>query len=485
MRFEKEASLHNKFDIVKRNIETGEVENFNAYNLVTDYGLKRALRGWFLNQGQNICIGRLATEPKPTNIKLNSQIGYKASTLEELVVNEGEGYGYRKMKIVLLPSEFVGESITEVGLGFGDRLHTHAILQDSEGNSISINKTDVDEITIYATLYVRGEMGNGSVVSVTEGVLNRNLTSISASSSNDSIRLAQGGHVAKRESSVLGSNYSKIDIIHNNVIYDEINMIRKCKARAETTVANHLINAVGTDSCRIGLLESSFWNGTYWEGQIGVGDGVTTEFDTPFHTIDVTRLENSVKVNGLNKEVGLSPFKSDIGLGSLIYNYGEINPYPYMTSTGLKPMKTEIELEFELTKPISMKAIRGHSEWQGYRGVEVFYSVDGKNYINTNAKTEPSGFTSTSLATYEFAPTPTVRFYKIRLSNPMNTNLTVITVKGIDLIPNLPQKQIKFIEPPAVGETITAKLWTDGIPKDDKHVLDITIDLKFKDGGAI
>lgn len=486
MRFQKEASLHNKFEIIKRNINTGEVEKAYAKNLVTDYGLKRALRGWFLNQGQIICIGRVATAPKPTNTKLNSQIGYKVSTLEELVINENEGYAYRKMKIVLLPGDFVGEKITEVGLGQGNNLHTHAILQDSEGNPISINKTDVDEITIYATLYVRGEMGNGSVVSVIEGILNANLTNTLASNYSDTIRLAEGGHIAKRESSILASNYSKIDIPHGQVIYDEVNMIRRCKSRFETDNGNHLVNSVGTNSCRIGLLESSFWNGTFWEGQVGVGDGVTTEFDTPFHTIDSTRLGSNVKVNGLEKEVELNDFKSDISLGSLIYDYGEINPYPFMTPSAANTGNADVfEVKLELTKAISMKGIMGSggSNQGGFRDVKLYYSLDNVDYIDVDVDSGAWGFSvrANTPATYEFSSTPKAKYFKIILSNSYLNRV----LSNLNLIPNLPQKQIKFPTPPAVGEIITAKLWTDGIPKDDKHVLDVTIDLKFKDGGAI
>jgi hypothetical protein len=59
-------------------------------------------------------------------------------------------------KTVLNADQYVGETITEVGLSssnYGSGLCTHALLKDAEGNTISIAKTNTDIITIYATVY--------------------------------------------------------------------------------------------------------------------------------------------------------------------------------------------------------------------------------------------------------------------------------------------------------------------------------------------
>ena len=219
----------------------------------------------------------------------------------------------------------------------------------------------------------------------------------------------------------------------------------------------------------------------YWEGQIGIGDGVTTEFDTPFHTIDPTRLENYVKVNGLNKEVELSPFRSDISLGSLIHDYKGKNPYNYMANPIDSQVET-LEFDFELTKAISMKTIEEGNGY-GYMDAMISYSLDGENYTDVSVDTGSYGFRFNTIETYDFTPTPVAKFFKVALSAPHD--VARCAFGNFRLIPQTLQKQIKFPTPPAPGEIITAKLWTDGIPKDEKHVLDVTIDLKFKDGGVI
>ena len=72
------------------------------------------------------------------------------------------------------PEQLVGQNITEVGLGGTSteaRLHTHALLTDSEGNPITItNKTDTEVVVIYAKVFMdissfvpagQGEVGAG------------------------------------------------------------------------------------------------------------------------------------------------------------------------------------------------------------------------------------------------------------------------------------------------------------------------------------
>ena len=52
-------------------------------------------------------------------------------------------------------ADYVGQTITEVGIGYTDtNLATHALLQDMNGNPISITKTDTDVIKIYATVFL-------------------------------------------------------------------------------------------------------------------------------------------------------------------------------------------------------------------------------------------------------------------------------------------------------------------------------------------
>ena len=62
-----------------------------------------------------------------------------------------------------MPEEYVGETITEVGISYyssSNYLHTHALIKDSEGNPLSINKTELDVVVIYATVFITFETAN-------------------------------------------------------------------------------------------------------------------------------------------------------------------------------------------------------------------------------------------------------------------------------------------------------------------------------------
>lgn len=65
--------------------------------------------------------------------------------------------------IQLSETTAVGVNLTEVGLGYGtasNNLCTHAMLQDMNGNPISILKSNTDIINIYATIYVHWSSDN-------------------------------------------------------------------------------------------------------------------------------------------------------------------------------------------------------------------------------------------------------------------------------------------------------------------------------------
>src|SRR5690606_31191910 len=58
------------------------------------------------------------------------------------------------------------QTITEVGVAYGSsasNLVTHAMIKDAEGNPLSIDKTDIDVIEIYATIFVTLIDSNGVI----------------------------------------------------------------------------------------------------------------------------------------------------------------------------------------------------------------------------------------------------------------------------------------------------------------------------------
>lgn len=156
------ASIHNRFDIEVVDAKTGKVKQkaqaFNvicntlwSYALKTDAGSSNTSSMYF----QYIRYGSGAGTPAATDTNLFNQVGYK-SAANTVFTEDKENLVYSVRKsISILESEHVGVELTEVGISKNSSsgLCTHAMLQDMNGNPISILKTDTDIINIYATVY--------------------------------------------------------------------------------------------------------------------------------------------------------------------------------------------------------------------------------------------------------------------------------------------------------------------------------------------
>lgn len=150
------ASIHNRFDVEVIDARTGEVrQRAQAENVICDQLWTRLLGGniYF----SYIHYGTGSGTPSSADTALFSFLGYGqvASAAESLDL-AGCTYALRK-QIQLSETVAVGERLTEVGIAYGtaaNSLCTHAMLQDMNGNQISIQKTNTDIINIYATVFV-------------------------------------------------------------------------------------------------------------------------------------------------------------------------------------------------------------------------------------------------------------------------------------------------------------------------------------------
>jgi hypothetical protein len=170
---EMQATMHNNFvfEVVDKN--TGEVkQTAKAENLVTKLGKKNFFRSLF----------RSSAPDMPTAVykimKIGSGTGTFTDTMtamikEELslattVVNTTREitsdrlYVKKDLKAIINYNQLNGINISEVGLWSGKGsydnetavgLATHAFITDSQGNPITILKTETDIIYIYATVY--------------------------------------------------------------------------------------------------------------------------------------------------------------------------------------------------------------------------------------------------------------------------------------------------------------------------------------------
>ena len=146
------ATLHNRFDFKIYDVETGETEYAQAENIVLNNMWTRlCARQTYFNY---VGIGTGSGALSPTRTGLFSHLAYKSASAVETVYDT-DTTAHITTSVTFSETEAIG-LWTEVGIMYGTSTSnycTHALITDSEGNPITINKTNTKIITVYATVY--------------------------------------------------------------------------------------------------------------------------------------------------------------------------------------------------------------------------------------------------------------------------------------------------------------------------------------------
>lgn len=318
MEIKNKVLIHNRFDIEVRDAVTGELKkSITSYNIVLTQMYTRLCGGstYFVNIHFGTGTGSLS----PARTTLFTHLGTKVAVDDTLI--KSIPLSTWKRKIVLNPEEFVGSTITEVGVAFGatnTNLVTHSLLKDAEGNTISILKTDVDVITIYATVFVTFDESNP------------NLKYIDMPSSNTLVNYLIGGGTAPTGA------FSVNDIFLGEVklgstatvtwTNDSANKKRKTNIpRFATTVGNGQVKFLEfANVFSLKLPSSPIFSGQAYAGVgLGVGDGVKVNYEIP--SANVRDSSIVVKKNGVvNTDYVVNEFNNTFraksNLDSLVFN---------------------------------------------------------------------------------------------------------------------------------------------------------------------
>lgn len=152
-------NIHNRFDIEIVDSKTGAKRaEARAYNVVCNNLWNELNKSHTTNKHKwfhSITYGRGTGTPSADDTDLFDTIASK--TASDLTY----GWDYENAVCWIRKSIHIdeltsnGETITEIGIrSYGGVLCTHAMLQDMNGNQISIEKGDTDILNIYATVYV-------------------------------------------------------------------------------------------------------------------------------------------------------------------------------------------------------------------------------------------------------------------------------------------------------------------------------------------
>lgn len=174
------AGLHNFFDVEVRNATTDELEQTaHAENIILNQYFEQLSNpyGGSMNCLHTIKWGQGNGVPARTQTELFGFAGVKGITPVATGFDDNGTY-YVTREIVLGVDEAIGQIITNVGFagmyynsigGSYSPTMTKAMLQDSEGNQISIVKTDTNIVIIRGTFYVTMLEGTGTGVNGATG----------------------------------------------------------------------------------------------------------------------------------------------------------------------------------------------------------------------------------------------------------------------------------------------------------------------------
>lgn len=291
------ASIHNRFDIEVVDAKTGKVkQKAQAFNVICnklwEYALDSGAKQYF----KYIQYGSGTGTPASTDTALFKRVdGLSASGLT-IKINKEYFTGSLQRKITLLETEAVGVEITEVGISesSSSNLCTHAMLQDMNGNQISILKTDTDIINIYATIFVRfpekhrtfSEYNNIMLCSLTKWV--EHLCGYDSNYYYPSVpaynQLQYSTSVANKSGLyTAGSAGGTVDLPTKTVVYKYSRLpAANNNLPGGARYVSLMTSGVNSDSAgtKLAVVKTA---GTKVVGEaVGTGDGVTVDFATKF-----------------------------------------------------------------------------------------------------------------------------------------------------------------------------------------------------------
>ena len=474
------ANIHNRFDIEVRDAKTNQLkQKAQAFNVICK-GLWEHLSNGYFNY---IGYGDGTGTPSSNDTTLFGTYGLASAKDHDSGVDIESGVAYRTRKIVLDETTANGMSITEVGISFGatlsnnyNHLCTHAMLEDMNGNRISIKKTSTDILTIYATVYVHwnpsGQNGvtlsppNLASDSYGKNFLNAALGWVFSTTSaqyagSKSICLWAGRGTLREMTTLSDNGTTSMNTSTKKWTYTF--------ARAGVGNFNvpggfgwlsfHYPHTSGMNYCVVDVRDDY----EVLNEAVGTGDGSTTSFVTKFDM----PANAKVYVNGLEVVSGVTVQPHPVSTDATLYMIGIQDKLydnkPCFTMPGYNaPVGATYVYNPLHDLGVGKFASSSYSSYWRFA-----FSDDFENW-------SPDYSTGTTI------PEAYRHCKYIRLTNNYTSTLlfsylsaTFASASGVS------SKNIIFDEAPAEGSVITIDYTTPFVPKDENGVYDLTIAIQF------
>jgi hypothetical protein len=470
------ASIHNRFDVEVIDASSGQIkQRAQAENVILNRFWGQINNGF----GNYIAVGSGSGTPAITDTGLFTFLDvFTANSVSSYGIDDPFVY-YMQKKCVLSETVLVGSTITEIGIASSTSngyVNTHAMLQDMNGNAISIKKTNTDIINVYATTYCHWKNDSDAKILMCNATSDKDNNSLPARVVNGGligtyvIQLGCcDGYGAYSYESTLTLNASAFDAATKTLNFT--------LTRLGASYANGLTNARGLrvvcyDNGGLGSdsLSSAIWipasafncESDIVGEAIGTGNGTTQDYKTAFSIISGA----TVYVNGTAATVTVDegvPFVGsnvNVLFDSYVLLNGKLMPYgcSIVGATNYKNhdsgFYSDIVFENRFSNKIGITKIK---------------------YGNATLSVSNDLTTWTSIASEATIPSNLIyaKYFRFTfLSKTTLSNVAITTTRSSD-------NNIHFATPPASGSVITANYHTACIAKDSNHVFDASISVQF------
>ena len=481
-------NLHNKFEIEVVDAKTGKVkQKETSYNIVVNQMFTRLCAGNTYFTG--ISYGTGTGTPDVSRTGLFTYLGYKAADIIETKKDFVNNEFFIRKRIQIMPEEHVGSYLTEVGVayGTGNSITTHAMITDSEGHPISIYKTDLDVINIYATVYIEPQFTDPNIKLIDGTFMNymlaQNTTAFTACGVTSYLSYGDRLGVSQAKSSSFTA--------------DAANKRRTSGVmRFSINESNYAINhmRLSGDVAHIYFPITGVHEDYPVTRTLGIGDGIKTRFRLPDFK------PNPASVQMFLDDVEETGFTTETVVGT---PYKHTNP-----NTGLPNSGTGVAIT-----PDGSRAVAVNSGTAPYITFYEYNSgtdrYERMNAVDTGLPNHGQGVAITSDGSRAVAVntsiSPFITFYEYNSStdryeqmNAVDTGLpnsgygVAITSDGSRAVAahsNTPfitfygdlfnQVDVIFATPPAAPKEIKASYTVNHVPKDSDHVFDIQYRIQF------
>lgn len=476
--------VHNKMEIFIKNTQTGETEEITAHNTIVNSGYQENLFRATFHRTLAIGSGTGPTDVTKRSLEkhiavINHSTSPGASTISADTVRI-------VTKFVIPTNAHVGVSISEMGL-IGKGLFNRVLLTDINGNPISIVKTNVMEITIYSTIYVKINLKPWQYIYDAGFV-----ESMIGSTDSATVLEAYGLYSAPRERSI-ASRFAA------GTINDYV--LTTGTLRVDVGVGNDKGGIHRTALSGISdYIPLKPLNGVdIVDATIGTGDGVKTCFGCKYPMRNVVLKRNGITIP--SSEYVFTPLGNTNGAKLTELNYStsaqvrSLNFYMRNTET-LAPVTpgsmiaqssgtTDYELHFNVGKWYYFESFDKQPLFNGIVG--RYWSKPGSGaQINPGTTIIEGSVDGVIWEDLKMNPMSSNRYYtynksyssfrvKVESDDPVLTPRVTTIFTFINTNP-----QIEFYTPPAQGDVITVTGTPYIIPKDDQCVVDLVGTVDFR-----